>query len=163
VSRVIVGIDNGLTGALVALSDHPGPPISMLPMPKSRHRSRNEIDLRPVIDYLRGFSLMSLTVIIEEPSNSKTKSTAFSVAQSFHSIRGVLEAEGIRWHRITPQTWQKVMIPGCETGETKNAALTRARQLWPHEIWRKTPKCSTPDTGLIDAALIAEYGRRQNL
>jgi hypothetical protein len=59
--------------------------------------------------------------------------------------------------------WQKVMLPGCAKGDTKPAALARARQLWPAESWLASPRCSKPHDGMIDAALIAEYGRIKNL
>jgi hypothetical protein len=163
---MIVGIDNGLTGGLVALSDHPGPPIGMLAMPSVRHRNRNEINIRAVhlwLSEVTGGNLSRATYVIEEPNNSRNASTAYSVASSFHSLRGFFEAKMLYWERITPQAWQKVMLAGCAKGDTKPAALARCRKLWPNETWLRTPKCKTPDAGLCDAALIAEFARIKRL
>jgi len=163
---VYIGIDNGLTGALVALSDHPGPPIGMLAMPSVRHRNRNEVNIRAVhlwLSEVTGGNLSNATYVIEEPNNSRNASTAYSVASSFHSLRGFFEAKMLSWHRITPQSWQKEMLGKVPAGDTKPAALARCRQLWPAETWLASPRCSKPHEGLIDAALIAEYARIKGL
>jgi hypothetical protein len=82
---------------------------------------------------------------------------------SFGAIRGVLECKSIRHVRITPHAWQKIMLPGCAKGDTKPASLAKARQLWPQEAWLASPRCKVPNHNLCDAALIAEYGRINNL
>ena len=164
---IYIGIDNGLTGALVALYDHPGPPIAMTHMPSKRHRNRNEVNIVAVMNWLHvtcdGWP-ENATFLMEEPNNSRTPSTAYSVAASFHAIRGLIESKSpVRFHRITPQSWQKVMLPGCKPGDTKPAALATAKRLWPAETWLASPRCSKPHDGMIDAALIAEYGRQLKL
>jgi hypothetical protein len=55
------------------------------------------------------------------------------------------------------------MLPGCKSGETKPRALEVASRTWPEEDWLATPRSSKPHEGLIDAALIAEYGRRMRI
>jgi hypothetical protein len=55
------------------------------------------------------------------------------------------------------------MLGNVEKGQTKPAALSKARQLWPGETWLATARSSKPHEGLIDAALIAEWARRQKL
>ena len=165
-SRIIIGIDNGLTGGLVALSDHPGPPIACMPMPTRGKAKGNEVDAEAVWRWISTYwnTIESLTVILETPGKHSPGVQALcSMWDSYGAIRGVLESRGIRHHRITPQAWQKVMLPGCAKGDTKPAALARARQLWPAETWLASPRCSKPHDGMIDAALIAEYGRLKNL
>ena len=165
-SGVYIGIDNGLTGGLVALSDHPGPPIAMIPMPTVGKAKGNEVDALAVWQWILSLneSPESLTVVLETPGKHSPGAQALcSMWDSYGAIRGVLACRGIRHHRITPQTWQKVMMPGCAKGDTKPAALAKARQLWPKETWLATPRSSVPHGGLIDAALIAEYARVKNL
>lgn len=162
-NRIIIGIDNGISGGLVALSDHPGPPIAMTIMPIRRHRSRNEVDVSALSEWLHqacGGWPECATYVIEEPNNSRNAGTAYAVASCFHAIRGYLESKRHSWHRITPQSWQKAMIPKCKAGETKIRALAKARELWPDENWLASKRCKTPHAGLVDAALIAEFGRR---
>ena len=161
-----VGIDNGLTGALVALSDQAGlPPIASAVMPTRGKAKGNEVDALAVYEWLGSIApLVDLTVILETPGKHSPGAQALcSMWDSYGAIRGVLESRRIRRHRITPQAWQKVMLPGCAKGDTKPAALAKARQLWPGETWLASPRCSTPHSGLIDAALIAEYARIKNL
>jgi len=157
-----IGIDNGISGGLVALSDHPGPPIAMLPMPSVRWRSRNEVDMRQVhlwFSEVCNGNLSNAVYIIEEPNNSRNASTAYSVASSFHSFRGFFEAKLLPFERITPQKWQRAMLGKVPAGESKLAALAKARSIWPGEKWLASPRSKVPNSGLIDAALIGEYGR----
>jgi hypothetical protein len=163
---IYIGIDNGITGGMVALSDHPGPPIGMTTMPVQKHRTRNELDIRAIhfwLDDVTDGNIHDTTFIIEEPNNSRNASTAYSVASSFHSFRGFFEAKLLRFVRITPQSWQKHMLGKVPKGETKAHALAMARKLWSSETWMASPRCTTPHPGLVDAALIAEYGRMKSL
>jgi hypothetical protein len=163
-AMIYIGIDNGLTGGLVALSDHPGPPIAMRAMPTRGKAKGNEVDALEVWAFFARFDRDKITVIIETPGKHSPGAQALcSMWDSYGAIRGILESRGMRHHRITPQQWQKRMLPGCAKGDTKPAALAKARQLWPQETWMATPRSSTPDGGIIDAALIAEYGRIMNL
>jgi hypothetical protein len=160
-----IGIDGGLSGALVALSDHPGPPIAMLPMPTRGKAKGNEVDALAIWQWLRTmWADKEMTVILETPGKFSPGVQALtSQWDTYGAIRSVLETRGIRHHRIAPQQWQKTMLPGCAKGDTKPAALARCRQLWPDETWLRTPKCTKPFDGYLDAALIAEYGRIKNL
>ena len=159
---IYIGIDNGLTGGLVALSDHPGPPIAMMPMPTRNKAKGNEVDAMEVFNWIAKIwtPLDRITVILETPGKYSPGAQALcSMWDSYGAIRGVLECRSIRHHRITPQSWQKTMLIGCAKGDTKPAALAKARQLWPDENWLASPRCTKPHEGLIDAALIAEHAR----
>jgi hypothetical protein len=161
---MIIGIDNGISGGIVAISDYDGRIIDMTTMPIRRHRTRKEIDVRAVHLWLSkatGGNLSNADYVIEEPNNARNASTAYSMAASFHSLRGFFETKMLNWHRITPQSWQKYMLGKLEKGETKQAALALAKQIWPDEGWLATPRCSKPHDGLIDAALIALYRHRK--
>jgi hypothetical protein len=161
---IYIGIDNGLTGGLVALSDHPGEPIAMMPMPTRGKAKGNEVDAKAVRDWIFALDGSRLTIIIETPGKHSPGAQALcSMWDSYGAIRAILECCEWRHHRIAPQSWQKVMLIGCAKGDTKPAALSKARQLWPAETWLASPRCTKPHDGMIDAALIAEYGRIKNL
>lgn len=160
-----IGIDNGISGALVALGQC-GSFIVAIPMPSKQWRKRNEVDVRAIHKWLSEVTngnLSNAEYVIEEPNNSRTPSTAYSVASSFHSLRGFFDTKFLPFDRITPQSWQKAMLGKVPAGKTKEYALTKARELWPDETFYATARCSTPHTGIVDAALIAEYGRIQRL
>lgn len=160
-----IGIDNGLTGGIVAISDHPGPPIAMIPMPTRGKSKGNEVDAAALIEWMHMIGpLDRITVTLETPGKHSPGAQALcSMWDSYGAIRGVLESHRIRHHRITPQSWQKVMLVGCAKGDTKPAALAKAKQLWPDETWLASRRCTKPHDGLVDAALIAEYSRIKNL
>lgn len=164
-TEIYLGIDNGISGGLAALSVTPGAGIiAKCPMPIQKTRKGNEIDIQQVWSWvLRTVpALGGVTVVIEEPGGSKSTCAAASMAASFASLRAMCELKGVRYLRVTPQKWQKAML-NCEPGQTKPAALTLARSLWPGESWLPTDRCMKPDEGMIDAALIAEYARREKL
>ena len=163
---IYIGIDNGLTGAMVALSDHPGPPLAMCVMPTVGKAKGNEVNAEAVWDWLCAYKDDGdeLTVVLETPGKHSPGAQALcSMWDSYGAIRGVLASRYIRHHRINPQAWQKKMLVGCAKGDTKPAALAAARRLWPEEKWLATPRSSVPHTGLVDAALIAEYARKERL
>ena len=156
-----IGIDNGISGAITDL-DGCGRIIDWKPMPIQRARKGNEVDALGVERILRAMTsgdIGSAVYVLEEPGGSKSVKAAVSMAASFHAIRAVLDLNGCRWHRVTPQQWQKVMLPGCKAGESKPRALELARRLWPEERWLATERCRTPHDGAIDAAIMAEWLR----
>jgi len=160
-----VGVDNGISGALTALSHH-GQLVGMTPMPSSKARKGNEVDVSGVWTWLReitGDNMRDVTLVIEEPGGSKSAQAAGSMSGSFQSIRAICIIKGIRLIRITPQKWQHKMLPKCKQGDTKPRALALARELWPDESWLASNRCRTPHDGMIDAALIAEWARRERI
>lgn len=159
-----VGIDNGLDGGLCALSHHPDSLIvAMIPMPTCKVDGTREIDVVAIWRWLDQLGRSKLVAIIERPTGSKSSTAARSMAGSFHSLRTIMEIKGVRYHRVTPQKWQKPMLGNCGAGNTKPAALSLARNIWPDETFLKTERCSVPHDGMIDAALISEWARRNSL
>jgi len=158
--NIIIGIDNGISGGLVAISSFSGEILGMSTMPAKKWRSRNEVDIKAVKDWI--YKLTSgnphdVLFVIEEPNNSRNAGTAYSVASSFHSLRGLFEAKGLEWLRVTPQSWQKSILGKVTKGETKIFALEKAKATW-SDSFTKNARCKVPHEGLIDAALIALYG-----
>jgi len=158
---MILGIDNGISGALVFMTDDGQlGPMSVMPIQKSR--KGNELNVFAIWEFIRTtweyIDPEELVVTIEEPGGSKSASAAASMSGSFHALRALCQVKGLPIHRITPVSWQKKMIPG-KAGDTKALALTKARELWPQESFLASPRCTKPHDGLIDAALIAEFTR----
>jgi len=156
---ITIGIDNGLTGGIVAVSDHRASIIGMSVMPVKGKAKGNEVDSERVFLFLMQWPRKDITVILETPGKHSPGVMALcSMWDSYGAIRSILETRGYRHHRIAPQTWQKAVLGNVEKGQTKPAALSRSRQLWPDESFLATAKSTKPHDGLIDAALIAYYG-----
>ena len=164
-----IGIDNGITGGIVALGPCAGTaPIYAEPMPLCKAP-----DGTKQIDAVALYKLLDnnneVTVCVEEcPHHAHRASTMRSMAMSYGMILGVLA----RFERSRGWTvasvksgnalagWQRQMLGNVPKGKTKEWALEAARSIWPNETWI-LPQCRVPHTGLIDAALIAEFGRRK--
>lgn len=151
--RFFIGIDNGISGAFAILNAH-GDLMCWAPMPIQKSRKGNEVDVITLKTQLEQFHFKGATVIVEEPGGSKSARAASSMAGSFHAIRAMLDLMQLPYHRVTPQSWQKVLLR-CKAGDTKPAAERLAKQLWPEEKWLRTARCSTPHDGGIDSALLA--------
>lgn len=158
---IYIGIDNGLNGALVAISEH-GSVIDSAVMPTRGKTKGNEVDPLAIWNWICDLDepTANICAILETPGKHSPGVMALcSMWDSYGAIRSLLETRSIRHHRIAPQKWQKAILIGCAKGDTKPAAKAKAKQLWPVETWLKSARCTTAHTGLIDAALIAEFGR----
>ncbi len=172
---MIIGVDNGLDGALVALSPIKGlAPIAKFTMPTlsvfyparktSKARTLREIDTRDLVVILNSLECKpaETPVFFEHcPFHADRVEIMRGMAINAGKILAVLEAKGFaKIHRILSFDWQPVMLGKVPRGETKSRALAKARELWPDEIWKASARSTVPHDGIVDAALIAEYGRR---
>lgn len=157
---VFIGIDNGCVSGGIAVIGSCGSFIDAIPMPHKKYRNRNEVDIRRLHLWLSNVThgnLSNAVYAIEEPNNSRTPSTAYSVASSFHSIRGFFETKLLPFERVIPQRWQKAMLGKVPKGLTKEYALKEAKAWFPNESFLASPRCKTPHEGIIDATLISLY------
>lgn len=136
--------------------------IGKMPMPTSKTHKGNEVDVMAVKHFLRNASPDFFTFVLEEPGGSKSAKAAASMAGSFGRLHALAVLMGYRFVRITPQSWQKPMLK-CKAGDTKDAALRLAKELWPREDFRATERCKISHDGMVDAALICEHARRNKL
>jgi len=157
---IVIGIDNGISGALVAISAHHGLVIDKMLMPTRPNGKSRECNAKVFCDWI--FSMWHaerIAVCLETPSKHSPGLLALcSMWDCYGAIRGVLESCGIQHARIAPQTWQAAMLGKVPKGETKAAARAKAAQIWPSETWAKT---KAHQAAFIDAALIAEYYRQK--
>ena len=72
-----------------------------------------------------------------------------------------------------PTQWQKILFEGQTVmykkgkdkhkKDTKKMALAVAKRLWPSETFLATSRSSVAHDGLVDASMLADFGRRKNL
>jgi hypothetical protein len=158
---IYLGIDNGLAGGLVWLNIS-GEIIRKEVMPVRDNGKNRLVDARTLAKLLTAEP--SVRVVAEIAAKfSPGKMALCSTWHSWGIVQATLELTQVRWEPVDAQRWQKIMLPGRKTGETKAAALETARRLWPSETFLATGRSCKPHDGWIDAALIAEYARRGNL
>ena len=93
------------------------------------------------------------------PGQSVT--SMFKYGLHYGEILGVLGTLGIPHEAVRPQKWQSKLIGSFKKGQSKVEAYKKAKQLWPSEEFI-LPRCRVAHDGIVDAVLIAEYGRLLN-
>lgn len=159
-SKVVVGIDPGQKGGLVTL-DGTGTIVDMRPMPA---------DPREVATFLRltreacGLSRWPLHVMLEKAQSMPKQgiASAFTYGTHYGELRGILVALELEHTLVPPSAWTKAMHVGTRAGEAKVRSMEAARRLKPTEPFKMaSSKATKPHDGLVDAYLIAEFGRRK--
>lgn len=159
-----VGIDNGVSGAL-ALVDPSGGLLGRIAMPVFAARRGRSVAIVSVAGWLDDVvgEDPEVRFVIEQPGGTKSQKAAVSMANTYGQLIAMMRLRGVVPIEITPQSWQKGMLGKVPTGRTKEYALRVATELWPGEDWLATSRSRVPHDGLVDAALIAEFGRRNML
>ncbi len=170
-SAVFVGIDPGVTGALVVLEDGE---LEFHDTVTYQDGKRTRIDAAGCAALLRdvkrdclprpipGNPLLTnqktLFVYIEksQPMPKNGSIGCFGLGYSYGVWIGILAALEIPYQLVTPQAWKKLLMPG--EPKDKDASRTVARRLWPDQTEEALSR--KKDHGRSDAALIAEYCRR---
>lgn len=159
---IVIGIDNGLDGGVVAI--HGSGPLIRLVTP-TLGTGKRSFNLVAMADLLRVLSIDSndKMAFLERaqamPGQGVT--SMFSTGFGFGAWQGLLTALQIPFELVTPQKWQRDMFVGINRDDTKAASALVAQRLRPDTDWRASPRCRKPHDGLTDAFCIAEYGRRR--
>ena len=145
----VIGIDPGITGALVLLDD--GVPIEWMHMPTVKLYKGARVNAVVLAEFLKQECDM---VVIEQVHAMPNQgvSSMFSFGHSAGTISGVLGALQMPHVYTTPQAWKKYY--GL-IGKDKDASRTLAIQTWPK--WRDLDK-KIKGQALADAAFIALQG-----
>jgi hypothetical protein len=167
-NRIFVGIDNGVTGAVAALAED-GRVVYLGPLPVVKIGSETVLDerlFRAQLAVLRKDYADSTMHVLVEPAQTFTPGSKAlrSTWACWGAIRTVLNLEGYAWEPVNPQKWQRAMFSDhvrAVDQTAKNASIVVSQRLFPATKLLRTEKSRTPDSGLADALLIAEYGRRK--
>lgn len=158
----IVGIDPGLTGALV-LYDPTSDNIDVrdmptLVLPKAGGGKRTELDLYAIAQIMDEWAPQKVRAFIEQvgPTPQMGVTSSFSFGGSFWAVRMACAAHFIPTEMVTPQTWKRALQVKGGAGKT-DAVRARASALMPQHsrFWTRAK-----DDGRAEASLIALYGAR---
>jgi hypothetical protein len=168
-SDLHIGIDPGLHGGLVALSTVKGAaPISVLPMPTYRVEGKSQMNTRAIVQWvLDTYASDDTHIWLEKcPKHSQSKAAMRGMAISYGRLIGIFEARfpHMHLHRVPCGNelvgWQRNFLGRVSGEESKQKALALAREIWPGFEWPVNGNGVVKDGG-VDAALIAEFGRRK--
>ena len=84
----------------------------------------------------------------------------FTYGDHFGQLQGFLMAFGIPFTLVSPVTWTKVMHTGIDASLPAKKKSMLAFQRSAVNVTLIPPGCRVPHDGLVDAYLIAEWGRR---
>jgi hypothetical protein len=164
------GIDCGLDGG-IALLDQQGALIERKIMPTTSDGKARKICLRSLANYFAEVARhpQDQVFIVENPgAHAPSASGLRSMTYSFAAVEALLASNKLKYHIVLSQKWQKEFwskpkMPKGQKFNTKAAAYNVACKIWPTELWLRSERCTKPHDGMIDAALLAEYGRRKGL
>ena len=149
-----IGIDPGLSGAIVVLEDDL--PTEWYRMPTMKTGSANRVNAAALAAIIRRtiFDDEETRAYVELVSSMPGQGVAsmFSFGHSAGVIQGVLGAYRMPVKMVTPQAWKK---RAGLIGKDKEASRTLAIQMWPE--WRDLDKKGVGQA-FADAAFIALYG-----
>ncbi len=148
---MIVGIDPGRAGGYAAITLEQVS-VSVLP---ATYLFADTID---------SLIAIGLKHVFVEKAQCMPKNGAvgmFNYGQGFGELLGVLIALKVPFTLVPPRAWSKVMHAGVQGDDPKKKSITAAKRLFPNVELRATERCRKPHLGMVEALLIAEYGRRQ--
>lgn len=152
-----IGIDPGLSGALVQLRNSDMAVCDVADMPvMALTGKRNQVNAAELAKILRPWAEDGVTAAYLEQVGAmpgQGVSSMFGFGTSYGIVQGVLAALQIPMVLVTPQGWKK--RAGIPPGSDKDKARTLAQQLYP-----EAPLGRKKDIGRADAILIARFGDR---
>lgn len=160
-----IGIDPGAKGGVALLSAF-GRTLNLAATPTVG----GKFNVSLFISHLRGLEQQAslqkeaIDLVIIEAVSAMPGQGVTSMF-SFGYCAGAIEAavSSFRWpyQLIRPMAWQKDLHIGIpQKMEAKAKSLIAAQRLFPKETFLATSRSTKPHDGIIDAVLLAEYGRR---
>jgi crossover junction endodeoxyribonuclease RuvC len=149
---IILGVDPGRTGGIAALIPGAAPALHVMP---TIGRGIDFVALCAI------FARHHPAHVIMERAQAFPKAGAsgmFNYGASYWGVQAICAALRIPLTGVTPAKWHRALITGRD-GTPKDRALRTCVQLFP-SVDLIVGKGRKPHAGLVDALLIAEYGRR---
>lgn len=161
---VICGIDPGLKGGVGFLDGKTGAIIEHHVMPS--HMGELAILLTKWRDKCgaRGLFVFCERAQVMSKPGAKPQGicSMFNYGVGYGQILGILITLRIPYELIPPVSWTRLMHAGLPLDlKPKAKSLLVARRIFPGETFLASERSRIPHDGLIDADLIAEYGRRR--
>jgi len=149
-----VGIDPGLTGAVVFLAPD-GDLLAVVDMPTlTATTGRREVNAAGLAELLRHYPGATVTVERVGPRPGEGAVGAFAFGYGLGTVLAVLATLGHPTRLVQPAVWKR--WAGIPAGAPKDAAVAVAARMVPQAGPFLTLK---KHHGRADAVLLAEYGR----
>lgn len=154
---IVVGIDPGRNGGVAVLSIT-GSILGLRPLPYDHPEKLAQF----FIDNHKAQPDIRLFIEKAQAMPKDSSRAMFTYGTGFGTLLGILIALKVPHQLVPAASWTRVMHEGTPaTQEAKRRSLLAAKRLFPGASLLATPRCRVEHDGLVDALLIAEYGRRQ--
>jgi hypothetical protein len=170
-SKIYLAVDIGKDGALATIKDGV---VTTYRMPKVK----TDLDVHTLVKLVSEICLDDSHVIFEHLGVifGSGKSTALSMGYQSGVVEASCICAGTPYTKVKAKEWQKDIFKGLEeiskpsktpgakpVRDTKAMALVAVKRIFPNLKLTFGDKATVPHDGLIDAVLIAEWARRNNL
>lgn len=160
----ILGIDPGLTGGLALLTEERGKPLALFSeMPCVLNGKDREIPFKETCERIALLKPDHIYLERAKPIAMGAKH-AFNYGKGFRTLEIAIYILKIPVTYVEPHTWTKVMLEGISKDmQPKIRNGLAVQRLLPHFVdgIPKGPKSGKLHEGIVDALLIAEFGRRK--
>jgi len=156
---IIIGIDPGMDGAVVAIQGDTREIITVTDFPTLPAGKGRDYDIPAMAEVLRtSIPANRATVILEQAQPMPTQGVAstFNFGRGFGIWLGILGALEIPYRTVSPNEWTKRIFSGLP-GKGKERSVQFARRMFP-TIELVPPGCRKPRYGRADAACLAYCG-----
>jgi hypothetical protein len=145
----IIGIDPGKSGAVAMIEPGGTTFTDCLPY------DGTSLDVHRLQDILTVEG--DCRIFIEKPMVLARQGGSMTMGTNYGRILATIELMKMPYREVSPQTWISKILG--KTGGDKGFALAKVKQLFPNAEL-VLPRCKKPHDGIVDALLIAEWGRR---
>lgn len=155
-TKTFIGIDPGKKGAIVILN---GEDFHYFKMPLDKN---NDVDFHRVLEILNWHDDAFVT-LERAVAFGMGVTSAFNYGRDFKTIQIVIDFMDMKSILVMPKQWTDVMLKGIKRTEDKKLNNSKAaKKLFP-KIFKQLPRNRNGKLldGVVDALLIAEYGRRK--
>lgn len=159
---IIAGIDPGREGAIAVVAGD-----GQLLFRQQFPLVAGTLEPGPLFELFKEFDEAwdGIYAFIEKATAMKGQgvSSTFKFGANYGFVRMAVAALGWKYELVHSSRWTKVMHAGVDSKikDSKKKSGIAAQRLFPKESFLATEKSRVPHKGLIDAVLIAEYGRRK--
>ena len=161
-SKIFVGIDNGVTATIGIVGDGIETRNLHTPVKKEQNYTKKKdnitrLEAKAFAEIFNQYDPNDVTVVMERPMVNPTRFKATTSAlRCFEAELVIIEYLGLRLIYVDSKDWQREMLPkGVSGDDLKKASLDIGNRLFPQFKDFKHPD--------RDGLLIAEYARRKNL
>jgi crossover junction endodeoxyribonuclease RuvC len=154
-SKYIIGVDPGLSGAIAVMSSESLKIFDMPTMTVERNgKAKRQVSASELAELLYLYSGKDCHVYCERVGAMAGQgvTSVFSFGRSFGMIEGILAALHMPVTYVAPATWVKAV----HRGAGKDASRSRAMELFPDN---QADFKRVKDDGRSDASLIAYWGK----